>query len=136
MYDPAKVETVSGQVTEVKEFGSMNGMRQGVGLTVRTGEKDVVVHLGPKFFLDEQAVKIAKGDTIEITGVKAFRRGQDVFMAGEVKKGGEVLKLRDEAGVPLWAGKGPGPGRRGAGPGPAGTTPDEAKPKPKAPVGC
>jgi uncharacterized Zn-binding protein involved in type VI secretion len=132
MYDPAKAEAVTGQVVEVKEFSSMNGMRQGVGLTLKTGDKNVLVHLGPKFYIDKQAVKIAAGDTVEITGVKAARRGQDVFMAGEVKKNGEVLKLRDENGRPLWAGTGPA----GMGAGPAGATPDQPKPPRKAPVGC
>ena len=28
------------------------------------------MHLGPKFYLDQQAVKIAAGDTVEITGVE------------------------------------------------------------------
>jgi hypothetical protein len=129
MYDPSKAETVTGQVTEVKEFSSRNGMRQGVGLTVKAGDKTMLVHLGPKFYLDQQTVKIAEGDTVEITGVKSFRRGEDVFMAGEVKKGGEVLKLRDEQGVPLWAGTGPGRG-------PAGGSTDTKKPPRKAPVGC
>ena len=132
MYDPSKAETVTGQVTEVKEFSGMRGMGQGVGLTVKTGDKNIIVHLGPKFYLDEQTIKIAAGDTVEITGVRSMRRGQDMFMAGQVKKNGEVLKLRDEAGIPLWAGKGP----RAVGPGPTGAAGDQAKPRPKAPIGC
>jgi hypothetical protein len=32
--------------------------------------------------------------------------GQPTIIAGEVKKGGQVLKLRDAAGVPACAGQG------------------------------
>jgi hypothetical protein len=55
-------------------------------------------------------IPIAAGDTVEITAVKSLRRG-GVLIAGEVRKDGQVLKLRDEKGVPLWAGCGPGGGR-------------------------
>ena len=136
MYDPAKAETVTGQVVEVKEFTSMNGMRQGVGLTLKSGDKTVLVHLGPKFYIDQQTVKIAAGDAVEITGVKADRRGQDVFMAGQIKKNGEVLKLRDEKGMPLWAGTGPMMGTGPTGTGPAAGKTETQKPARKAPVGC
>jgi hypothetical protein len=135
MYDPAKAETLTGQVAEVKELTSRNGMRQGVGLMLKSGDKTVLVHLGPKFYIDQQAVKIAAGDTVEVTGVKAERMGQDVFMAGQVKKNGAVLKLRDETGRPLWAGTGPA-GAGPAGKAPAGGKADQPKAAPKAPVGC
>jgi len=108
MYDPSKAETVSGDVAAVKEFSSRNGLWQGVGLELKTGSGSLFVHLGPKAFLSRQAVQIAVGDHVEVTGVKSYRRGREVFMAGEVKKGGEVMRLRDEKGVPLWAGTGPG----------------------------
>lgn len=135
MYDPAKAETLTGQVAEVKEFTSRNGMRQGVGLMLKSGDKTVLVHLGPKFYIDQQAVKIAAGDTVEVTGVRTERMGHEVFMAGQVKKNGAVLKLRDEAGRPLWAGTGPA-GAGPAGAAPAGGKADQPKPAPKPPVGC
>ncbi len=107
MYDPSKAETVSGEVVAVKEFTSRNGMRQGVGLDLKTAGGSLLVHLGPKDFLSSQPLKFAAGDQVEVTGVKSVRRWGEVFMAGEVKKGGEVLKLRDEKGLPVWAGTGP-----------------------------
>jgi hypothetical protein len=112
MYDPSKAETVSGEVVAVKEFTSRNGIRKGIGLELNTGSQAILAHLGPQFYIDQQSVKIAVGDKVDITGVKAVIRGQDVFLAGEVRKGDQVLKLRDEKGVPLWAGSGPGGGKR------------------------
>jgi hypothetical protein len=104
MYDPSKAETVSGEVAAVKEFTSGNGMRKGVGLELKTGGQTILVHLGPRVYIDQQAVRIAAGDKVEVKGVKAVRMGQDVFIAAEVKRGEDVLKLRDENGVPAWAG--------------------------------
>ena len=104
MYDPAKAETISGQVVSLEQIAARRGMGTGVVLKVSSGSDTFAVHLGPKWFLEEQKVKFAAGDTLEIKGVRTVRRGQDVFLAAEVKKGSDVLKLRDEQGVPLWAG--------------------------------
>jgi len=104
MYDPAKAETISGKVTSLEEFAAPRGAGTGVVLKVSSGSETLAVHLGPKWFLDKQEMKFAAGDTVEIKGVKTMRRGQDIVIAAEVKKGSEVLKLRDEQGIPLWAG--------------------------------
>jgi hypothetical protein len=61
------------------------------------------VLVGPQWFIDEQKMKLAAGDTVEIKGVKASR-GRDIFIAAEIKKGREVMTLRDENGRPAWAG--------------------------------
>ena len=101
-YDAAKTETVAGEVVSVDQV-SQRG--QGIGLTLKTGSGTTKVHLGPQWYFERQGGLLIKaGDAVEVKGVKAVRMGQDVFIAGEVKKGGDVLKLRDEQGVPLWAG--------------------------------
>ncbi|MDH4164187.1 MAG: DNA-binding protein [Nitrospirota bacterium] len=105
MYDPAKAETVKGQVEAVEQISGKGRMGQGIGLKLKTDSGTLSVHLGPKWYIEQQGeVKIAAGDTLEIKGVKTQRWGQDVFIAGEIKRGDDVLKLRDENGVPLWAG--------------------------------
>ncbi len=104
MYDPTRVETLSGKVVSVDEFAAPRGRGTAVVLKVTSGSDTLAVHLGPKWFLDKQEMKFAAGDTVEIKGVKSFRRGQDIFIAGEVKKGDDILKLRDEQGIPVWAG--------------------------------
>ncbi len=104
MYDPAKAETIAGQVVSVEEFAARRGRGTGVVLKISSGSDTVAVHLGPKWFLDKQEIKFSAGDTVEVKGVKTVRRGLDMFLAGEIKKGSAVLKLRDEQGIPLWAG--------------------------------
>ena len=105
MYDPAKVETLKGEVAAVEKFGEGRRMGPGIGLRIKTSSGEQFVHLGPQWYIEQQGeMPIKAGDTVEVTGVKAARGGKDVFIAGLVKKGDAVLKLRDESGVPAWAG--------------------------------
>ncbi|NTW59892.1 MAG: DNA-binding protein [Nitrospirae bacterium] len=105
MYDPAKAETVKGEVVAVEKVGGGRKMGPGIGLKLKTASGELVVHLGPQWYIEQQGeIPIKAGDTVEVKGVKASRGGQDFFLAGEVRKGGDVLKLRDDSGVPLWAG--------------------------------
>jgi len=109
-YDPSKAETIKGQVVQVNEIESRQGVHKAMSLTVNASGKTVTVHLGPVFYIEKQGVKIAAGDQVEITGVRTMRGDEEIFVAGQVRKGDQVLKLHDESGRPLWAGQGPGPG--------------------------
>jgi hypothetical protein len=104
MYDPAKAETVAGQVVSLEPVSCKRGDCQGTGLTLNTGSAKIAVHLGPQWYLDKQTIKLAAGDTVEIKGSKTVRGEETIFIAAEVKKGSEVLKLRDENNAPVWAG--------------------------------
>jgi hypothetical protein len=104
MYDPKTVETVTGDVVKVDQITPMRGMSSGVHLVVKTDKGDVSVHLGPQWYLENQDVKIEPKDKVEIKGSRVTLQGQATLIAAEVKKGDEVLKLRDDAGVPMWAG--------------------------------
>jgi hypothetical protein len=53
--------------------------------------------------LDQQALKLAVGDQVEVKGVRVNRPRVSIFIAVEVRQGDQVLKLRDDAtGRPLW----------------------------------
>ena len=104
MYDAKTVETVAGEVTKVDRIVPMRGMSGGVHVVLKTDKGEVSVHLGPQWYLENQDVEIAPGDKLEITGSRATIQKQPALIAAEVRKGDEVLKLRDAAGVPVWAG--------------------------------
>jgi len=97
------------------------GMGGGVHLMVKTDKEEIAVHLGPRWYVDEQTVKLAVKDRVEVRGSRITQAGKPVIIAAEVKKADQVLKLRDEAGLPLWGGKGrrqgPPAGRGGNQPG-------------------
>ena len=104
LYDPKMVETISGEVVKVDRIAPLRGMSAGVHLLVKTDTGKVSVHLGPLWYLENQDVKIQPKDKVEIKGSRVTVQGRPALIAAEVKKGDETLKLRDDAGVPVWSG--------------------------------
>ena len=104
MYDTNTVQTVTGEVVSVETFTPASGMSSGVHLRLKTDKETIAVHLGPSWYLDKQDVQIKVKDNIEVTGSRITFEGKPAIIAAEVKKGDEVLKLRDENGFPRWAG--------------------------------
>jgi len=111
-YNPEKVTTVKGQVKRLGGYG-MTGWRVAPGmhppgLVLKTDDESITVDLGPPWFLNQQSFTLKEGDNLEVTGSKNATDHQTVILAAEVKKDGQILKLRDEKGLPLWQEKGVG----------------------------
>jgi hypothetical protein len=104
LYDPKTLETISGEVVGVDTITPRKGMSYGVHLILKTEKETISVHLGPAWFLQRQDVKIVPGDKIEIRGSRITFQGKPVIIAAELKKGEEILNLRDENGFPAWSG--------------------------------
>lgn len=100
-YDPKTVETVQGKVLSVEKTPS-KGRDYGVHLTLQTEKETISVHLGPGWYIDKQTPKIEANDTISVTGSRVTLGGKPAIIAAQLKKGNEVLKLRDENGIPAW----------------------------------
>jgi hypothetical protein len=103
-YNPQSVEVITGTVTAVNRHAAKRaGRPERVSLMLQTPQGNVKVHLGPADYLDQQAWKPAVGDQVEVKGVRLLRAKTATFNAGEVRKGDQVLKLRDDlTGRPLW----------------------------------
>jgi mono/diheme cytochrome c family protein len=113
-YNPATETTLKGTVEEVKRFTPGGGWT-GTHVVLKTDKGPVDVHMGPSSFLAEKQFTLAKGDQIEVTGSETKYNGTEVLIARQVKKGNQVLTLRNANGVPLWSGRerssmGPGMG--------------------------
>jgi hypothetical protein len=104
MYDPKTVETISGQVTSVDRITPAKGMSGGIHMNVKTDKETVSVHLGPSWYLENQDVKIEPKDKVEVQGSRVTFGGKPAIIAAEVRKGDEVLRLRDDSGFPVWSG--------------------------------
>jgi len=102
MYDTKTVETISGEVTSVDQITPAKAMVGGVHMNVKTDQETISVHLGPSWYLENQDVKIAAKDKVEVKGSRITFGGKPAIIAAELKKGDEVLKLRDDAGFPVW----------------------------------
>jgi hypothetical protein len=105
-YDPATEITFTGTVDEVRNTGARASQPGGLHLMVRTDAGLQEVHLGPASYVSSKGFVVAKGDTVTVTGSKMTIDAQQVTIAREVKKGDQVLTLRDQHGIPLWSGRG------------------------------
>src|SRR4030042_5486056 len=97
MYQPATVETVSGEITGVDKFTPGRGMSYGVHFTLKTDKETIPVHLGPSWYMEKQAVTIAPGDKVEVTGSRITYQDKPTIIGGELKKRGEGLEMRGAA---------------------------------------
>jgi hypothetical protein len=104
MYDPKTVETIMGEITAVDRITPVKGMSGGVHMNVKTDKETISVHLGPSFYIENQDVKLQVKDKVEVKGSRITFDNKPAIIAMEVKKGDEVLKLRDDAGFPAWIG--------------------------------
>jgi hypothetical protein len=104
LYDPSTVETITGVVESVEKITPRKGMYPAVAITVKTDKEFIPVHLGPEWYIGRLDIKVEKGDKLEIKGSRATLDGKPVIIAAEVKKGENTLILRDNAGIPVWAG--------------------------------
>ena len=104
MYDPKTVETISGEVVSVDKITPIKGMHYGIHLMVKTEKETISVHLGPGWYTENQDFEINPKDMIEVKGSRVTFEGKPAIIAAEIKKDGEMLKLRDENGFPAWSG--------------------------------
>lgn len=104
MYNPANAETLSGVVTAIDKTVPMRRMDYGIALIVKTEKETIPVHLGPGWFIERIDKPFAVGDKVEVKGSRVSFDKQPAVIAAEVKRGDNVLVLRDSNGVPVWAG--------------------------------
>ena len=98
LYDPETVVTVSGVVVSITPPQAEAGLPYLVYLTLRTEKGKIKVFLGPSLYVDKLPVQIKVLDKIQVTGSKITWEGKPVILAAEVKKGDQVLKLREPNG--------------------------------------
>jgi hypothetical protein len=105
-YDAKEADSFKGRVEDIIEITPMPGMAKGVGLVVRDKKdnKTETVHLGPKDFVDLNAIGLKKGDTVKVAGVWANIGGKEVVMASKIKKdeGVELKVRRSKDGMAWW----------------------------------
>jgi hypothetical protein len=103
-YDRGTVETLRGTVIEVEHLPPRMVERLSqVHLLLKTDGETITVKLGPESWLAQNNFYLAPGDQVTITGSRISRPLNSFLIAGEVRKGDQVLRLRDENGRPMWA---------------------------------
>uniref|UniRef100_A0A7C5ET56 DNA-binding protein n=1 Tax=Desulfobacca acetoxidans TaxID=60893 RepID=A0A7C5ET56_9BACT len=108
MYNPQTVETLKGEIVALEKIAAgRTDIPVRVLLKLKTAKETVTVYLGPEWYLAQQGVKLAAGDTVEVRGSRVSLDNQPVILPNEVKKGDRVMQFWDEQGFPRWRGRGP-----------------------------
>jgi hypothetical protein len=91
------IVTMKGTVQKIeKMYGSKDGLQ--MRFLADEGGK-WTVYMGPKWLIDNQKVKFAKGDKVEVRGKKVG----GAVIASEISKGEWTMKLRNEEdGLAVW----------------------------------
>jgi hypothetical protein len=100
-YDMASEVKVKGVIDEVRE---VPGEFEGTQLVVKADTKTVLVHVAPSDFLKEIDTSFKKGDEVLIVGAKVPGATEEEILAREITDGNNTATLRDDKGIPIWAG--------------------------------
>ncbi len=106
IFDSKTIKTISGRVIKVDQVPEP-GLGMEMRLTVFIDKKEVLpVYLGPAFYIvgSEEAKHFKIGDQVTVTGSQVTVRDESFMLATTVKRGNEVLRLRDKDGNPEWIG--------------------------------
>jgi hypothetical protein len=101
-YDPKTVETIGGNVLSIEKTTPAKKRGYWVQLMLQTGNETIAVQLGPAWYIDKQTPRIEANDTITVTGSRVTVDGRSAIVAADITKGNELLKLRDDNGIPVW----------------------------------
>jgi hypothetical protein len=99
-YDVKNEVKIKGVIDDVRQ---VPGSFEGTYLVVKTESKTVVVRAAPANFLKEIDTTFNKGDEVEVVGCKAPDAPEEI-LAREITVGQNTTTLRDDKGIPVWAG--------------------------------
>jgi hypothetical protein len=103
-YDLSTVETIGGIIAEMKRISpKKEGAPVRLEMVLKTGQETVRVQLGPADYVGQQGVNLAPGDQVQVKGSRLSGPRHSFIVAAQVRKGDQVLQLRDDTGRPLWA---------------------------------
>ncbi len=103
-YDIANEVKIKGVVDDIRQAP---GEANAVLLLVKSDSGEVPVYVGPQAFLKEIEVSFSKGDQVEVVGAKAVNAAGGEVLAREITVGTHGFTLRDDKGIPVWAGWNP-----------------------------
>jgi hypothetical protein len=103
-YDMAKERTFTSEIVRIDPPPCASMAYFSYHVHMKLEDEIVEVHLGPCQYVEGLKPAFKVGDRITVTGAEAgWKSGpRRVITAREVRKGKEVLRLRNAQGIPLW----------------------------------
>ena len=115
LYNDSTVVTVTGEITQIDTKKQGYGRFDATLLTLKTEHENVNIYIAPNWFLEQQKTTFKVGDKIVVTGSRVTYEGKPLIICRDFKYNEQSLTLRNENGIPVWAGKGMRPNRPGMG---------------------
>jgi hypothetical protein len=107
LFNVNEIVTIEGNVEAIEHatpvWGPMRGPSYGLHLRIRTDENVRAVHIGPGWYMDKHKIAFHTKEKVKVTGSQVVFEGEDLIIAQEVVRDGNVLTIRDETGCPMWA---------------------------------
>lgn len=115
LYNSATVDTITGIIKNVDVVNSGYGRFPGTLLTLKDTKPTVKILIAPVWYLTDLNVQIKKDEAIKIIGSRVTYLNEQLIITKEMLYKNETYTIRNESGIPVWAGRrmGPGRGRRG-----------------------
>jgi hypothetical protein len=101
-YDAKTVETIEGKVLSIEKTAPAKRRGYWIDVMLQTEKQTIAVQLGPAWYIDKQTPRIEANDIITVTGSRVTMDGRSTIVAADVTKGNELLKLREDNGIPVW----------------------------------
>lgn len=73
-----------------------------IEIVLSTDEGNKTVFIGPEIHLNMQQVKLIAGDAVEVDAYRIVVNGSTVYVASEIRRNGNVLRLRDRHRRAVW----------------------------------
>lgn len=103
VFNPNTIDTVTGRVLKVNQSLTPWNRYYGISLILQTDHGQIEAFLAPTAYLERQYMKIVVGDDIEVTGSKIHFENFEIMMIAEVRKGGDIMRVRNKFdGMPMW----------------------------------
>ena len=99
-YDVTNEVRIKGVIEDMREVPDFEGTE----FVLKTDTGSVLVHVAPAAFLKEIEASFNKGDEVQVLGAKAPDSTDGEVLAREITVGTNVVTLRDDKGIPVWAG--------------------------------
>ena len=106
LFNLQTVENLKGEVLSVDVFSPGTGIQlvaSHVSLRLKTDKETIEVYLGPQPYIDRQNIRLAAQDKVVVKGSRITREGKPLIIAMGVRKGDQVLRLRDSQGKSGWS---------------------------------
>jgi len=107
LYDNTDRDVFKGTLVDIENITPMDGMAEGIAVLVKDKEdgEEVLVHLGPKDFVEPRIKDLRPGVRVKVYGVLIELNGEYEYMAAKLKAGEErKYKFRlTRDGTPFWS---------------------------------